>query len=42
MNFWHTKDWAVETNPNSLEKPIQPYELEVDWMFYEPFNGVSK
>jgi hypothetical protein len=42
MNFWHTKDWAVETNPNSLEKPIQPYELEVDWMSYEPFKGGSK
>jgi beta-glucanase (GH16 family) len=36
MNFWHTKDWAVQTNPNSLEKPRNPYELEVDWMSYEP------
>lgn len=35
MNFWHTKDWAVEGNPNSLEKPIFPFELEVDWMGYE-------
>jgi hypothetical protein len=35
LNFWHTKDWAVETNPNSLEKPLKPYEVEVDWMRYE-------
>ena len=35
LNFWHTKDWAVVTNPKSLEKPLKPYELEVDWMKYE-------
>ena len=35
MNFWHTKDWAVEGNPNSLEKPDFPFELEVDWMEYK-------
>lgn len=38
MNFWHTKDWSVETNPHSLEKPLHPYELEVDWMSYKPFG----
>jgi len=38
MNFWHTNEWAVETNPNSIEKPMHPYELEVDWMSYDPFN----
>ena len=38
MNFWHTNEWAVETNPNSKEKPIHPYELEVDWMKYETFE----
>jgi hypothetical protein len=37
MNFWHTDNWSVQTNPNSLEKPKEPYELEVDWMKYEPF-----
>ena len=42
MNFWHTKDWSVETNPNSLEKPLHPYELEVDWMSYEPFTSGLK
>ena len=38
MNFWHTNNWSVQTNPNSVEKPTQPYELEVDWMSYDPFN----
>ena len=38
MNFWHTNNWAVETNPNSIEKPLHPYELEVDWMSYEPLK----
>lgn len=37
MNFWHTDEWSVDTNPNSLEKPEAPYELEVDWMSYQPF-----
>ena len=36
MNFWHTDEWAVETNPAALEKPLHPYQLEVDWMSYEP------
>jgi hypothetical protein len=38
MNFWHTNEWAVETNPNSIEKPLQPYALEVDWMKYDPLK----
>lgn len=42
MNFWHTRDWSVETNPLSVEKPLHPYELEVDWMSYEPMKSVSK
>jgi hypothetical protein len=37
MNFWHTNNWPVETNPASTEKPLQPYELEVDWMSYKPY-----
>lgn len=37
MNFWHTDNWSVETNPNSLEKPSERFELEVDWMGYRPF-----
>jgi beta-glucanase (GH16 family) len=38
MNFWHTDAWSVQTNPNSMEKPLQQYELEVDWMKYEPLK----
>lgn len=38
INFWHTNNWAVETNANAIEKPLQPYELEVDWMKYNPVN----
>lgn len=38
MNFWYTKDWAVQTNPNSKEQPKNPYELEVDWMSYQPLK----
>lgn len=36
VNFWHTNEWAVETNPKAIEKPLHSYELEVDWMSYEP------
>lgn len=39
VNFWHTNAWAVETNPNSLEKPLQPYELEIDWVSYDPLRN---
>lgn len=42
MNFWHTNTWPVETNAHSIEKPLQPYELEVDWLSYEPFKSGSK
>ncbi|MBN7810254.1 glycoside hydrolase family 16 protein [Algoriphagus sp. H41] len=38
MNFWHTDNWAVETNPHSLEKPESRVELEVDWMEYKPLE----
>lgn len=36
MNFWHTNEWGVETNFNALERPLHPFELEVDWMSYKP------
>ena len=39
LNFWHTNNWSVQTNPNSIEKPLQPYELEVDWMSYDPIEN---
>ena len=38
LNFWHTNSWSVVTNPNSLEKPLKPYELEVEWMRYKFSN----
>ena len=38
MNFWHTNEWSVHTNPNSIEKPLHPYELEVDFMEYAPLK----
>jgi len=34
MNFWHTGNWAVETDPLSVEKPLHRFEVEVDWMKY--------
>ncbi|GAB3790908.1 hypothetical protein GCM10028818_61630 [Spirosoma horti] len=38
MNFWHTNNWSVETNPHSTEAPKNPYQLEVDWMAYKPLQ----
>lgn len=38
INIWHTDDWPVHTNPNSIEKPIIPFGAEVDWMSYTPFE----
>ena len=42
LNFWHTNNWPVETNPDSIEKPAYPYEVEVDWMSYIPFKEYAK
>ena len=38
LNFWHTNNWAVVTRPNSTEKPLYHYELEIDWMSYSPYK----
>lgn len=38
MNFWHTDSWPVYGNDNSIEKPLDRYELEIDWMSYKPFK----
>lgn len=38
LNYWHTDNWPVETNPDSVEAPAYPFELEIDWMSYEPFD----
>lgn len=37
LNFWHTHNWPVHTNPKSVEKPKYSYEVEIDWMSYKPF-----
>ena len=37
INFWRTANWAVDTNPLAIERPMRPYELEVDWMKYRAF-----
>jgi hypothetical protein len=42
MNFWHTNSWPVETNPNSIEKPLYPYETEIDWMSYKPIKPLPQ
>ena len=42
LNFWHTNNWPVETRPNSIEKPLNHYELEIDWMSYKPFEKINK
>jgi hypothetical protein len=42
MNFWHTNSWPVETNPNSIEKPLYPYETEIDWMSYKPIKPLPR
>lgn len=41
LNFWHTNDWSVDTNPRSKDKPKYPYTLEVDWMKYEPYDDIN-
>jgi hypothetical protein len=40
MIFWHinVNEWSVETNSKSIENPLHPYELEVDWMSYDPLK----
>ena len=42
LNFWHTNNWSVETNRNSIEKPLYNYELEIDWMSYTPFEDLNR
>jgi hypothetical protein len=42
LNFWHTNNWPVTTNPNSIEAPRYPYELEIDWMSYTPFEDLNR
>lgn len=41
LNFWHTNDWAVDTNSKSKDKPLYPYTVEIDWMKYEPYDEIN-
>ncbi len=41
LNFWHTNNWPVDTNPDSVERPAYPYSLEIDWMKYEPYDKIN-
>lgn len=41
LNYWHTNDWSVDTNPRSTEAPKYPYSLEIDWMKYEPYDAIN-
>jgi hypothetical protein len=38
LNFWYTDSWPVETNPYSIERPLHPYETQIDWMSYDPLS----
>lgn len=38
LNFWHTNNWPVDTNPQSVESPRYPFEVEIDWMSYTPWK----
>jgi hypothetical protein len=40
VNLWHTDNWSVTTNPNSLERPLYPYEVEIEWISYTPFGNL--
>jgi hypothetical protein len=42
LNYWHTNNWPVDTNPKSIEAPAYPYALEIDWMKYEPYVEESQ
>ena len=42
LNYWHTDNWPVQTNPNSIEAPLFPYGLEIDWMSYTPFEDLNR
>lgn len=41
LDFWHSKINPAEGNSASVEAPRYPYELEVDWVSYEPFDDLN-
>jgi hypothetical protein len=40
FNIWHTHNWPVVTKPNSIEKPIEIFWAEFDWIKYEKFEDI--
>ena len=39
LNIWHTNDWPVHTNNNSIERPVKPFGAEFDWVSYTPLTN---
>lgn len=42
INFWHTDNWPVVTNANSIERPKHAFALEVDWALHVPFVALPE
>jgi beta-glucanase (GH16 family) len=42
INFWHTDNWPVHTNPNSVERPVHRFGAEFDWVSYTPMGLRTK
>ena len=42
INFWHTDNWPVVTNANSIEQPDHAFALEVDWASHVPFAALPE
>lgn len=38
INIWHTDNWPVHTNPESVERPEYPFGVEFDWVSYAPLD----
>lgn len=39
-SFWHSQSRLADKLANAKEAPKYPYELEIDWMSYEPFEDL--
>lgn len=40
-SFWHSKSRLADKLPSAKEAPKYPFELEIDWISYEPFNDLN-
>lgn len=40
--FWHSKTRLAEGLKSATEAPKYPFELEIDWMSYEPYDDLNK